>query len=60
MARLRDVSSPNFLFLTYDLEAYCVTNFFAVPTYFLDSSVIEERMSFPRNFVFQEVGYNLN
>ena len=43
MARLSDVSSPNFFFLTYNVKSSCVTNFFAVPTYFLDSTVIEKR-----------------
>ena len=43
MARLIDDSSPDFFFLTYDLMRFRVTNFFAVPTYFLDSTVIEER-----------------
>lgn len=43
MARLCDVSSPDFFFLTYDLKSFCVTNFFAVPTYFLDATVIEKR-----------------
>lgn len=43
MARLSDTSSPNFFFLTYDVKSSCVTNFFAVPTYFLDATVIEKR-----------------
>ncbi|MBI4204824.1 MAG: restriction endonuclease [Betaproteobacteria bacterium] len=43
MARLRDVSSPDFFFLTYDSKSSYVTNFFAVPTYFLDQTVIEKR-----------------
>jgi type II restriction enzyme len=43
MERLRDVSSPDFFFLTYDLKTACVTDFFAVPTSFLDSTVIEKR-----------------
>jgi len=43
MARLSDASSPDFFFLTYDVQSSCVTNFFAVPTYFLDSTVIEKR-----------------
>ena len=43
MSRLRDVSSPDFFFLTYDAKSSCVTNFFAVPTFFLDSTVIEKR-----------------
>ena len=43
MTRLSDVSSPDFFFLTYDIKSLCVTNFFAVPTYFLDESVIEKR-----------------
>jgi type II restriction enzyme len=43
MARLRDISSPDFLFLTYDVKSFCVTNFFAVPSYFLDATVIEKR-----------------
>ncbi|PWB77784.1 MAG: restriction endonuclease [Candidatus Methylomirabilota bacterium] len=43
MARLSDISSPNFFFLTYDVKSLCVTNFFAVPTYFFDSTVIEKR-----------------
>ena len=43
MARLSDVSSPDFFFLTYDVKSSCVTNFFAVPTYFLDATVIEKR-----------------
>ena len=43
MARLSDVSSPDFFFLTYDVKSSCVTNFFAVPTYFLDPTVIEKR-----------------
>lgn len=43
MARLKDVSSPDFFFLTYDSGLLRVTNFFAVPTSFLDTSVIERR-----------------
>ncbi|MDE2321615.1 MAG: hypothetical protein KGL31_06815, partial [candidate division NC10 bacterium] len=43
MARLSDVSSPDFFFLAYDVTSACVTNFFAVPTYFLDPTVIERR-----------------
>ncbi|HQQ88585.1 MAG TPA: DpnI domain-containing protein [Smithellaceae bacterium] len=43
MSRLSDVSSPDFFFLTYDLKSTSVTNFFAVPTYFLDETVIEKR-----------------
>ena len=43
MARLSDISSPDFFFLTYDVKSSCVTNFFAVPTYFLDATVIEKR-----------------
>lgn len=43
MARLKDVSSPDFFFLTYDSMLFRVTNFFAVPTSFLDTSVIEKR-----------------
>lgn len=43
MARLNDSSSPDFFFLTYDVKSFCVTNFFAVPTYFLDATVIEKR-----------------
>jgi len=43
MARLSDASSPDFFFLTYDVQSSCVTNFFAVPTYFLDSTIIEKR-----------------
>jgi type II restriction enzyme len=43
MARLANVSSPNFLFLTYDARMSYVTNFFAIPTYFLDASVVEKR-----------------
>jgi type II restriction enzyme len=43
MTRLSDPSSPDFFFLTYDVNSYCVTNFFAVPTYFLDPTVIEKR-----------------
>lgn len=41
--RLSDASSPNFFFLAYDFQSYRVTNFFAVPTYFLDETVIEKR-----------------
>ena len=41
--RLTDASSPDFFFLTYDIKSYSVTNFFAVPTCFLDASVIEKR-----------------
>lgn len=43
MGRLRNISSPNFFFLTYDAKYLHVTNFFAVPTYFLDMTVIEKR-----------------
>jgi type II restriction enzyme len=43
IGRLGDISSPNFFFLTYDAKAFCVTDFFAVPTYFLDRTVIEKR-----------------
>ena len=43
MARLGNISSPNFFFLTYDAKSSHVTNFFAVPTYFLDTTVIEKR-----------------
>lgn len=43
MARLSDLSSPDFFFLTYDVKSSCVTNFFAVPTYFFDPTAIEER-----------------
>lgn len=43
MARLSESSSPDFFFLTYDAKSSCVTNFFAVPTYFLDATVIEKR-----------------
>lgn len=43
MARLSDVSSPDFFFLTCDGKSSCVTNFFAVPTSFLDPTVIEKR-----------------
>jgi type II restriction enzyme len=43
MARLANTSSPNFFFLTYDASTFYVTNFFAIPTYFLDASVIEKR-----------------
>ncbi len=43
MERLTDISSPNFFFLTYDAKLPHVTNFFAVPTYFLDTTVIEKR-----------------
>jgi type II restriction enzyme len=43
MARLNDTSSPDFFFLTYDVKSFRVTNFFAVPTYFLDATVIEKR-----------------
>jgi len=42
-ARLANISSPNFFFLTYDATTSYVTNFFAIPTYFLDASVIEKR-----------------
>jgi type II restriction enzyme len=43
MGRLANISSPNFFFLTYDGRTSYVTNFFAIPTYFLDASVIEKR-----------------
>jgi len=43
MARLSNPSGPDFFFLTYDAISWRVTNFFAVPTYFFDSSVIQER-----------------
>ncbi|MBI3527040.1 MAG: restriction endonuclease [Betaproteobacteria bacterium] len=43
MARLSDASSPDFFFLTYDVSSSRVTNFFAIPTYFLDATVIEKR-----------------
>jgi type II restriction enzyme len=43
MARLNNPSSPDFFFLTYDVKSFRVTNFFAVPTYFLDATVIERR-----------------
>lgn len=41
--RLRSDASPNFFFLTYDAQCLRVTNFLAVPTYFLDVTVIEQR-----------------
>ncbi len=44
MGRLANISSPNFFFLTYDGRTSYVTNFFAIPTYFLDASVIEKRL----------------
>ncbi len=43
MSRLTDSCSPDFLFLTYDKRALYVTNLFAVPTHFLDETVIEKR-----------------
>jgi len=43
MSRLRDISSPDFFFLTYDVNSFRVTNLFAVPTSFLDTTVIEKR-----------------
>ncbi len=43
ISRLSDASSPNFLFLGYDSVSYRVTNFFAIPNYFLDPTVIEKR-----------------
>ena len=43
IARLSDASSPDFFFLTYDPKCFRVTNFFAVPTCFLDATVIEKR-----------------
>ena len=43
MARLNDVASPNFFFLGYDVKSSRVTNFFAVPAYLLDATVIEKR-----------------
>lgn len=43
MARLSDTFTPDFFFLTYDVRSSCVTNFFAVPTCFLDATVIEKR-----------------
>lgn len=43
MARLCDVSSPDFFFLTYDVTSFRVTNLFAVPTCFFDATVIEKR-----------------
>jgi type II restriction enzyme len=49
MARLHDSCSPNFFFLTYDLKSCLVTNFFAVPTYFLDTTVIEKRKPLSSN-----------
>lgn len=42
-ARLSDASSPDFFFLAYDLNSFRVTNFFAVPNSFLDTTVIEKR-----------------
>lgn len=43
IARLSDVCSPDFLFLTYDPLLFRVTDFFAVPTSFLDVTAIEKR-----------------
>ncbi len=43
MSRLNDIDSPTFFFMTYNLSTAYVTNFFAVPVYFIDSSVIEKR-----------------
>jgi type II restriction enzyme len=43
IARLRSNCSPEFLFLTYDVQSFCVTNLFAVPTHFLDATAIERR-----------------
>jgi type II restriction enzyme len=44
MARIKEtISSPDFFFLTYDVRLFSVTNFFAVPSYFLDATVIEKR-----------------
>jgi type II restriction enzyme len=44
MSRIKDAtSSPDFFFLTYDVKLLSVTNFFAVPSYFLDATVIEKR-----------------
>jgi len=43
MSRLNDISGPDFFFLAYDADSSCVTNFFAVPTCFLDPTVIEKR-----------------
>lgn len=42
-ARLSAPSSPDFFFLNYEVRSFRVTNFFAVPTCFLDERVIEKR-----------------
>ncbi|MBN1664457.1 MAG: restriction endonuclease [Deltaproteobacteria bacterium] len=49
MNRLTDKSSPDFFFLTYDVKSSCVTNFFAVPTYFIDSTIVEKRKPLGHN-----------
>lgn len=43
VARLNDASSPDFFFLGYDVKSFQVTNFFAVPRYFIDATVIKKR-----------------
>ena len=43
MSRLKDTDSPTFFFMTYSPLSCCVTNFFAVPSFFLDPTVIEKR-----------------
>jgi type II restriction enzyme len=51
MARLSNIASPHFFFLTYDVRSCHVTNFFAVPTYFVDGSVIEKRKPLGSNAI---------
>lgn len=51
MGRISDISSRNFFFLTYDAQSFHVTNFFAVPTYFLDITVIEKRKPLSSNAI---------
>ena len=43
MSRIELPNSPHFFFLGYDRASYAVKNFFVVPSYFFQSSVIEKR-----------------
>jgi len=43
ISRIAMSNSPHFFFLGYDHENYAVRNFFVVPSYFFQSSVIEKR-----------------
>ncbi|MBI3902650.1 MAG: restriction endonuclease [Nitrosomonadales bacterium] len=43
MSRIAVPNSPHFFFLGYDQASYSVKNFFVVPSYFFQASVIEKR-----------------